>query len=89
MIVALIELLVAMKKSVLITSHTHSAVDNVCVRLQNYGVEVLRIGATKKVHPDLKHRCATELIRHCTTPEELEEIYNGSVSFCSNCEVRF
>ena len=47
-IVALIRLLVALGKSVLLTSYTHSAVDNVLVKLLHEDVEgdapFLRVG---------------------------------------------
>lgn len=86
---ALIQLVVKLGQSVLITSHTHSAVDNVCVRLQKYGVEILRLGSSKKVNPELQHRCESVLAKYCQTPEQLEEVYNSAVSsFLKFCWVK-
>lgn len=43
-------LVLNLNKSVLLTSHTHSAVDNVLVKLINMGVEsILRLGTLSKV----------------------------------------
>lgn len=78
--VALIQLLVLLNKSVLITSHTHSAIDNVCLRLLNCGVEFLRLGSENRVHPEIKQRTASVLTEHCTTVKEIQNVYNNAVS---------
>lgn len=78
---ALIQLLVELNQSVIITSHTHSAVDNVCLRLIKNGVKsILRLGSSSKLHKDLVERSESELTKECSTPEELEKCYNDAVS---------
>lgn len=79
---ALIRLFVLMKKSVLITSHTHSAVDNLLLRLRKCDdqVEFMRLGSTKRIHPDLRDRSEESFTSNCTTPDELTSIYNRFVS---------
>lgn len=78
---ALIQLLVELNQSVIITSHTHSAVDNVCLRLMKYGVEnILRLGDSSKVHKSLIGKSEREVTKNCKTPEELEKCYNDAVS---------
>ncbi|TPX33425.1 hypothetical protein SeMB42_g07481 [Synchytrium endobioticum] len=47
----LIRTLVAEGKSILLTSYTHTAVDNVLLKLKQDGVEFVRLGNTDKVHP--------------------------------------
>lgn len=42
--------LVAMGKSVLITAYTHSAVDNLLMKLKEYGTKFLRLGSKQQVH---------------------------------------
>lgn len=81
---ALIQLLVELKQSVVITSHTHSAVDNVCLRLMKYGVQdILRLGDSSKIHRNLVDKAEREVTKNCKTPEELEKCYNAAVSlFC-------
>ncbi|XP_044269460.1 DNA replication ATP-dependent helicase/nuclease DNA2 isoform X2 [Tribolium madens] len=75
-IVALIQLLVELNKSVLITSHTHSAIDNICIRLQKLNVDFIRLGSESKIDPKLKPNLETTLTEKCTTPEEMNEVYN-------------
>lgn len=79
---ALIRLFVLMKKSVLITSHTHSAVDNLLLRLRKCDdqIEFMRLGSTKRIHPDLRDRSEEFFTSNCTTPDELTSIYNRFVS---------
>lgn len=75
-LVVLIELLLKLNLTVLITAHTHSAVDNVLLKLSDRNIDFLRLGATKQIHPLL--RCKTEeyATRNCDTPESLETLYN-------------
>ncbi|KAJ1324900.1 DNA replication ATP-dependent helicase/nuclease Dna2 [Microdochium nivale] len=50
----IIRALVSQKKSVLLTSYTHSAVDNILLKLKNDDIPVLRLGAIAKVHPEVQ-----------------------------------
>lgn len=50
----IIRALVAQGKSVLLTSYTHTAVDNILFKLRNDGVGILRLGAVAKVHPEVQ-----------------------------------
>ncbi|RYP17541.1 hypothetical protein DL767_010001 [Monosporascus sp. MG133] len=50
----IIRALVRQGKSVLLTSYTHSAVDNILLKLKNDQVPVLRLGAPVKVHPEVQ-----------------------------------
>lgn len=79
---ALIRLFVLMKKSVLITSHTHSAVDNLLLRLRKCDneIEFMRLGSTKRIHPDLRDRSEDFFTSDCTTPDQFTSIYNRFVS---------
>ncbi|XP_055319976.1 DNA replication ATP-dependent helicase/nuclease DNA2 isoform X1 [Sitodiplosis mosellana] len=75
---ALIRLLVLMEKSVLITSHTHSAVDNVLMRLRKCDnqIKFMRLGSAKRIHSELRE-CSEEFYTsNCKTPDELAEVYN-------------
>ncbi|PHH51586.1 DNA replication ATP-dependent helicase/nuclease dna2 [Ceratocystis fimbriata CBS 114723] len=46
----IIRALVAQKKTVLLTSYTHSAVDNILMKLKDDNIPVFRIGSKSKVH---------------------------------------
>lgn len=81
-LVALIELLVRLGQSVLITSHTHSAIDNVLRRLPD-NILILRLGPLSRLHPDI-HAYSEHHIT-ASTPEELEDIFNSKVGvFCKS-----
>ncbi|KZO94575.1 Dna2-domain-containing protein [Calocera viscosa TUFC12733] len=53
-IAEIIRMLVRQGKTVLLTSYTHSAVDTILLRLGEVEFDVLRLGNTDKVHPDVK-----------------------------------
>jgi DNA replication ATP-dependent helicase Dna2 len=50
----IIRTLVAKGKSVLLTSYTHTAVDNILLKMRNDKIGILRLGAAKKIHPEVK-----------------------------------
>ncbi|KAF5272783.1 hypothetical protein FQA39_LY07810 [Lamprigera yunnana] len=84
-IVSLIELLVRLNKTILITSHTHSAIDNVCLRLVAREIEVLRLGSSTKIHPKLHPYCESTLTKHCETPEQLNQVYSQAKVLAVTC----
>ncbi|KAH7167241.1 DNA replication factor Dna2-domain-containing protein [Fusarium sp. MPI-SDFR-AT-0072] len=50
----IIRALTSQGKSVLLTSHTHTAVDNILLKLKADKIPILRLGAPAKVHPDVQ-----------------------------------
>lgn len=50
----LIRALVNKGKSVLLTSYTHTAVDNILLKFRSDKFGILRLGATAKVHPEVR-----------------------------------
>lgn len=69
-----------MNKSILITSHTHSAVDNVLIKLLDYKLNFLRLGtATHKIMTELHPFCESTLMENCTTTQDLKNLYNEYV----------
>lgn len=50
----IIRTLVAKGKSVLLTSYTHTAVDNILLKIRDDKIGTLRLGATAKIHPDVR-----------------------------------
>lgn len=79
---ALIRLLALMDKSILITSHTHSAVDNVLLRLRKCDdqIKFMRLGTVKRIRPELRNFSEEHFVSNCKTPDELAEIYSKFVS---------
>eukprot|EP00798_Chlamydomonas_sp_ICE-L_P015376 gene15376-21461_t len=53
-IVRIIQALISAGRSVLLTSYTNSAVDNILIKLAAEGVPFLRLGHAKSVHPAVK-----------------------------------
>lgn len=84
--VALVELLVRTGLSVLITSHTHSAVDNLLLRLKQAGLKFLRLGTDARIHPQLHEYSESSLTQHCKSPEDLHEVFSKQV--CVICSLR-
>lgn len=54
LIAYLIKILVDNNKSVLLTSYTHSAVDNILLKVREYGVKFLRLGSFSRMHDEIK-----------------------------------
>lgn len=78
-VAALIRLLVLMGRSVLVTSHTHIAVDNLLLLLHKNGIDFLRLGSKTRVHPDLWEKCDEVVTKSCETPTQLSSVYNQAV----------
>ena len=82
---AMVELLVRAGLSVLITSHTHSAVDNLLLRLEKASLQFLRLGSETRIHPRLRPYSESSLTKHCTTPEELDLVYSKQQIVAVTC----
>ena len=50
----IIRTLVAKGKSVLLTSYTHTAVDNILLKIRSDKISTLRLGASAKIHPEVR-----------------------------------
>ena len=71
----IIRALVAKGKSVLLTSYTHTAVDNILLKLKDDHIPILRLGTLAKIHPDVG-TFASLAAEPRSTVEELEKLYN-------------
>ncbi len=75
-IAQLVRMLVARNKSVLLTSYTHAAVDNILLKLKDDKLGIVRVGHFKNVHPLIQRFIPGRTEK--TTPknqQELEDIY--------------
>jgi DNA replication ATP-dependent helicase Dna2 len=50
----IIRALVSQGKSVLLTSYTHTAVDNILLKIRSDNIKILRLGAVAKIHPEVQ-----------------------------------
>lgn len=82
---ALVRLLVLHGQSVLITAHTHSAVDNLLLRIKPHGVPFLRLGSPSRVHSDIAQYCESVVIDHVSSPEEIAKKLNSFPVVACTC----
>ncbi|KAM3666224.1 DNA replication ATP-dependent helicase/nuclease DNA2 isoform 2-T2 [Ammospiza maritima maritima] len=86
-ICALVRILSACGFSVLLTSFTHTAVDNVLLKLAKFKVGFLRLGRAQKVHPDIQKYTEEEICRSRSIKSvtDLEEVYNSQPVVATSC----
>ena len=70
----IIRALVAQGKSVLLTSYTHTAVDNILLKLRKDKIGIFRLGSIAKVHPEVQE-FVNLAGKSMKTIEELKECY--------------
>ncbi|GFP57963.1 DNA replication ATP-dependent helicase/nuclease DNA2 [Trichoderma asperellum] len=80
----IIKALVSQNKTVLLTSHTHTAVDNILLKLKSDKIPILRLGAPAKVHPDVQH-FAHLAGQPKKTFEEIKEAWHGTPIVATTC----
>nr|OQO23072.1 hypothetical protein B0A51_09576 [Rachicladosporium sp. CCFEE 5018] len=82
----LIRALLAQKNSILLTSYTHTAVDNILLKIQDIAPpgSILRLGIPAKINPQVKEFCHL-----ANTPkssiQEVEELYMGVSIVATTC----
>ncbi|KAL8929886.1 MAG: hypothetical protein Q9208_001030 [Pyrenodesmia sp. 3 TL-2023] len=74
----LIRALTAQGKSVLLTSYTHTAVDNILLKIRHDNIGVFRLGALAKIHPDVQD-FADLAGTQMKSIEEIKTAYSRSV----------
>ncbi|XP_049501098.1 DNA replication ATP-dependent helicase/nuclease DNA2 isoform X3 [Panthera uncia] len=86
-ICTLVRILYACGFSVLLTSYTHSAVDNILLKLAKFKIGFLRLGQTQKVHLDIQKFTEEEVCRSksITSLALLEELYNSHCIVATTC----
>ncbi|XP_064461357.1 DNA replication ATP-dependent helicase/nuclease DNA2-like [Ornithodoros turicata] len=84
-IAALIEALVLLGQTVLLASYTHSAVDNILLKLANKGVPFVRLGAQNRIHDRITEFSADFQTRMLKTTKALEEFYSNQPIIATTC----
>ncbi|KAK9237888.1 DNA replication factor Dna2-domain-containing protein [Lipomyces kononenkoae] len=80
----IIEMLLAQNKTILLTSYTHTAVDNILLKVRSHCTDVLRLGPLSKIHPDVK-KYANVQSELPDNFDELREFYYGSRIVATTC----
>lgn len=80
----IIRALTSQGKSVLLTSHTHTAVDNILLKLKADKIPILRLGAPAKVHPGVQ-----DFVTLAGQPkksfEEIKDAWHGTPIVATTC----
>ncbi|KAK2585939.1 hypothetical protein KPH14_010520 [Odynerus spinipes] len=76
-IVTLIEVLFKLGCSVIVTSHTNSAVDNILVKLLAKNLDFIRLGSPFMINSLLRCKSEEYLTSKCKSLEELESVYSN------------
>nr|XP_027787094.1 DNA replication ATP-dependent helicase/nuclease DNA2 [Marmota flaviventris] len=86
-ICTLVRILYACGFSVLLTSYTHSAVDNILLKLAKFQIGFLRLGQTQKVHPNIQKFTEEEICRSKSIKSLalLKELYNCQLIVATTC----
>ncbi|KAM8956465.1 DNA replication ATP-dependent helicase/nuclease DNA2 [Lycaon pictus] len=86
-ICTLVRILYTCGFSVLLTSYTHSAVDNILLKLAKFKIGFLRLGQTQKVHQDIQKFTEEEICRSkpIKSLALLEELYNSHRIVATTC----
>jgi DNA replication ATP-dependent helicase Dna2 len=80
----IIRALVSQGKSVLLTSYTHTAVDNILLKIKDDKIPVLRIGNIGKVHPQVREFADLTAVPK-NTIEELHASWHDSKVVATTC----
>ncbi|KMU73255.1 DNA-binding protein SMUBP-2 [Coccidioides immitis RMSCC 3703] len=75
----LIRAIVAQGKSVLLASYTHTAVDNILLKIRYDGTKILRLGVPAKVHPEVQQFADLAGIPKKSIEEIKDSIENSQV----------
>lgn len=80
----IIRALISQGKTVLLTSYTHSAVDNILLKLKDEKIPILRLGAAAKVHPEVRE-FATLATQPKSTFEEIRSAWHDTPIVATTC----
>lgn len=81
----IIRALISQGKSVLLTSYTHTAVDNILLKIRDDNIPILRLGAPSKVHPDVQQFADLAGSSTAKTMEQLRASYEESKVVATTC----
>ncbi|XP_050408046.1 DNA replication ATP-dependent helicase/nuclease DNA2 [Patella vulgata] len=84
-IVALVKILRSLGQTVLLTSYTHSAVDNILHKLKQDGLPFLRLGRLARIHPNIHDHSAEVLTSKITSVGELRRFYASQGIVATSC----
>ncbi|GAB6028726.1 Tripartite DNA replication factor [Chamberlinius hualienensis] len=84
-IAALVEVLVKLGRSVLLASHTHSAVDNILCKLLDKKIDFLRLGNSSRVKAEIKPYTIEHFLKECQSVDELDNYAKSKMVVATTC----
>ena len=84
-VATIIESFLKLNQTVLIVSHTHTAVDNLCIKLIERNIKFLRTGRHGLIDPKVERYSTESLINKCETTDLLNEELKDIKVFASTC----
>nr|XP_027220953.1 LOW QUALITY PROTEIN: DNA replication ATP-dependent helicase/nuclease DNA2-like [Penaeus vannamei] len=84
-IVRLVQLMVTLGYSILLTSYTHSAVDNILLKLKDLEVDFLRLGRIARIHSDILTHADETLARKFKDVASLSQFYFSKKVIATTC----
>eukprot|EP00094_Tigriopus_californicus_P009570 TCALIF_09226-PA protein Name:"Similar to Dna2 DNA replication ATP-dependent helicase/nuclease DNA2 (Mus musculus)" AED:0.03 eAED:0.03 QI:0/0.66/0.5/0.75/1/1/4/36/1063 len=85
LIVALVRMMLALGKSVLLTSYTHSAVDNILLKLKTHTHCFLRLGRYSRIHPDIQPFSVEKISQTLPDLDSLDQKYSQTPVVATTC----
>ncbi|KAJ1814693.1 DNA replication endonuclease-helicase Dna2, partial [Coemansia sp. RSA 2598] len=82
-IAELVGVLVSQRKSVLIASYTHVAVDNILLKLQDLGIPIVRLGNKNRVHPRIVKHLPSEA--ELLTVKQIDRYFSAAPVVATTC----
>ncbi|XP_071521309.1 DNA replication ATP-dependent helicase/nuclease DNA2 isoform X2 [Panulirus ornatus] len=84
-IVAMVRLMVTLGYSVLVTSYTHSAVDNILLKLKKHDIDFLRLGRISRIHSDLLSYADEKITSRFRDVLSLSKFYDSKPVVATTC----
>ncbi|KAJ3219156.1 Tripartite DNA replication factor [Dinochytrium kinnereticum] len=82
-IAAMVQILLDLGHTILLAAYTHSAIDNILLKLKTAGIDFLRFGDGNKIHPDIRDFAFDPL--KFGSVDELREFVVGKRLVASTC----
>ncbi|KAG1656161.1 DNA replication ATP-dependent helicase/nuclease DNA2 [Nymphon striatum] len=85
-IVSLIQILQLVNQTVLVTAYTHSAVDNILLKLKQEGfTDFVRLGKFSRIHKEIQPFSSETLTEKFTSVQELTKFYESKGVVATTC----
>lgn len=84
-IAAIIEQLAKQDKTVIVSAYTHSAVDNILMKLIDKDLKIVRLGDSSRIHPKIRHLALSALESKAGDYQSTKELYDGVQVVATTC----